>query len=75
MDLGQRFVIGLCVFLVAWYLIVAVLNRRRGLVVYRWLRDGLEKYGEFDESLVKIKKINQQRIKEDFGVDKNIREC
>ena len=44
-NAGQWIVIGLCGFLVAWYVIFAYLNRRRGLQIYRWLRDGLEIFG------------------------------
>jgi len=48
-DFGQWFVIGLCVFLLVWYVVAAYLNRRRGIQIYRWLRDGLEKIGSLSE--------------------------
>jgi hypothetical protein len=48
-DIGQWIVIGLSVFLIAWYIIVANHNRKRGILIYRWLRDGLEKIGRISD--------------------------
>ncbi|MEW6717103.1 MAG: hypothetical protein AB1345_06345 [Chloroflexota bacterium] len=48
-DLGQWIVIGLCIFLLAWYVVAAYLNRKRGILIYRWIRDGLEKIGKLSE--------------------------
>jgi hypothetical protein len=45
-DLGQWIVIGLCAVLIVWYVVAGYLNRKRGILIYRWLREGLEKIGE-----------------------------
>jgi hypothetical protein len=50
MDLGQQIVILLSVFLVIWYLVFSILNRRRGIGMYHWLREGLEKLGKISEA-------------------------
>ena len=44
-DLGQWIVIGLSVVLIIWYVIVGYLNRKMGILIYRWLREGLETLG------------------------------
>lgn len=41
MDWGQWLVIGFSVFLLTWYIIGAVNNRRRGQVFFTWLQDGI----------------------------------
>ncbi len=46
LDTGQWVVIGLSIFLIVWYVIVGYLNRRRGIRIYRWLREGLDNIGE-----------------------------
>ena len=50
MDLGQQIVIIVSIFLVVWYLIFATINRRRGIAMYYWLREGLQVLGDIDES-------------------------
>lgn len=50
MNLGQQIVIIISVFLVLWYLVFATINRRRGIAMYYWLREGLQKLGEIDEA-------------------------
>lgn len=46
MDLGQWLIIGLCIILVVWYVIGAIINYRRAETVSRWLQDGLDELGE-----------------------------
>lgn len=48
-DLGQWIVIGISAFLIAWYVVAGYLNRKRGIRIYRWLRDGLEKIGPISD--------------------------
>lgn len=50
MDAGQQIVIILSIFLAAWYFVFAVINRRRGLGVYAWMRAGLKVLGEISQS-------------------------
>jgi hypothetical protein len=45
-DLGQWIIVGFSIFLGAWYVIASVINRRRGVATFQWLRTGLEKYGK-----------------------------
>ena len=42
MDLGQQIIIAMGVFLAGWYGVFLVLNRRRGIATYYWLREGLQ---------------------------------
>lgn len=42
----EYIVTGIGLFLVAWYLIAAIYNRRFGLRTYRWLQAGLEILGD-----------------------------
>ena len=44
-DTGQWIIIILCAFLLVWYVIAGYFNRKRGIIFYRWLRDGLELLG------------------------------
>lgn len=46
LDLGQWIVIGLSVFLFCWYFIFMIMNRKKGLDIYRWLRQGLDVMGK-----------------------------
>ncbi len=47
MDFGQQIIIAAGVFLAGWYGVFFVLNRRRGIATYYWLREGVEaKIGE-----------------------------
>ena len=46
MDTGQWLVIGLCAFLLLWYLIGWLFNRRRGHAVLVWLKTGLGTLGK-----------------------------
>lgn len=50
MDTGQQIVIILSIFLAAWYFVFAVINRRRGLGVYAWMRAGLKQLGEISQA-------------------------
>lgn len=50
MDLGQTIVIVLSVFMGVWYLVGSIINRRRGVDTYRWLRDGLQRFGKISEA-------------------------
>ena len=50
MDTGQWIAIGLSVLLGAWYFIGAIINRRRGVATYHWLRTGLEQVGKISEA-------------------------
>lgn len=50
MDTGQQIVIILSIFLAAWYFVFAVINRRRGLGVYAWMRTGLKQLGEISQA-------------------------
>jgi len=50
MDTGQILVIALSILLAVWYLVGAVLNRKRGIATYHWIREGLrEVIGEISE--------------------------
>jgi len=44
-QLATQIVIGLSVLLVLWYPFGRQMNRRRGLQVLRWLREGIRTYG------------------------------
>lgn len=48
-DLGQWLIIGFSAFLIIWYVIVAYMNRQRGLRIYRWIRDGLTIFGSITD--------------------------
>jgi hypothetical protein len=48
-DFGQWVVIGLSAFLIVWYVVASFFNRKRGIKIYRWLRDGLEKFGSISD--------------------------
>jgi hypothetical protein len=48
-NLGQWIVSGLSVFLIVWYVLAAYFNRKRGILVYRWLRDGLKEIAQDPE--------------------------
>ncbi len=50
MDTGQQIVIILSIFLAAWYFVFAVINRKRGLGVYAWMRTGLKQLGEISQA-------------------------
>lgn len=50
MDIGQWLVIGLCIFLFAWFLGGWWYSRRRGHAVLAWLRSGLEAIGKPGET-------------------------
>ena len=50
MDTGQWLVIGLCAFLLLWYLIGWLFNRRRGHAVLVWLKTGLGTLGKPGET-------------------------
>ena len=50
MNLGQYVVIGLSIFLGLWYVVGSSTNRKRGLEIFRWLRDGLETAGKVTEA-------------------------
>lgn len=42
MDFGQAFIIGLSLTLAVGYVLGLLTNRRRGVALYRWLREGVE---------------------------------
>jgi hypothetical protein len=42
---SQRILIGLIVFLAVWYVVASFFNRRRGITVFHWLRNGLDRLG------------------------------
>ena len=50
MEIGQWLVIGLCIFLFAWFLGGWWYSRRRGHAVLAWLRHGLEAIGKPGET-------------------------
>ena len=50
MDTGQWIAIGLSVLLGVWYVVGAIINRRRGVVTYHWLKAGLEQLGKISEA-------------------------
>ena len=50
MDTGQWFIIGLSILLGAWYFVGAMINRRRGVATYHWLREGLAQVGKVSEA-------------------------
>jgi len=50
MDTGQWIAIGLSVLLGVWYLIGAIINRRRGIATYHWLHAGLTGLGKVNEA-------------------------
>ncbi len=50
MDMGQILVIAFSIMLAVWYLVGAIVNRKRGIATYYWLREGLrEVAGEISE--------------------------
>ncbi len=50
MDIGQWIVIILSAVFGVWYFIGAVVNRRRGMEVFNWLRAGMESTGKLSEA-------------------------
>lgn len=50
MDIGQWIAIILSGLFGAWYVVGAIINRRRGVAMYRWLRAGLEQAGKISEA-------------------------
>lgn len=50
MDTGQWIAIGLSAVLGAWYVVGALINRRRGVATYQWLQKGLEQIGKISEA-------------------------
>jgi hypothetical protein len=49
-DKGQWIAIGLSVLLGVWYVVGAVINRRRGVATYHWLTAGLKQLGKISEA-------------------------
>jgi hypothetical protein len=49
-DTGQWIAIGLSVLLGVWYVVGAMINRRRGIATFHWLREGLEQIGKISEA-------------------------
>ncbi|RMF44807.1 MAG: hypothetical protein D6755_08780, partial [Anaerolineae bacterium] len=45
MNPGQQIVIVVSVLLVVWYVAFSYVNRKRGVALYRWLREGIEQLG------------------------------
>lgn len=50
MNTGQWIAISLSALFGAWYFVGAIINRRRGVATYRWLRAGLEQVGKISEA-------------------------
>ena len=50
MNLGQWIVILLSALMGGWYLIGAIINRKRGMLTFSWLRSGLERWGKLSEA-------------------------
>ena len=50
MDIGQWIAIILSALLGASYVVGAMINRRRGVATYQWLRAGLEQIGKISEA-------------------------
>ena len=50
MDIGQQIVIILSVLLGVWYVVGAIINRRRGVATYQWIKGGLESLGKITEA-------------------------
>ncbi len=50
MNIGQWIAIGLSILLGVWYVLASIVNRRRGVATYHWLRAGLEKIGKINEA-------------------------
>jgi len=48
MNSGQWFAIGLSVFILLWFLVGAMINRRRGHLTYDWLVKGLSLFGKVE---------------------------
>jgi len=48
MNSGQWFAIGLSIFILLWFLVGAMSNRRRGHMVYDWLVKGLSLFGKVE---------------------------
>jgi hypothetical protein len=49
-DTGQWIAIGLSVLFGVWYVVGAIINRRRGVATFHWLRAGLERLGKISEA-------------------------
>lgn len=50
MDVGQWIAISLSALFGAWYFGGAMINRRRGVATYQWLKTGLEQVGKISEA-------------------------
>jgi hypothetical protein len=46
MGLGEQLIILLCLFLIVWYVIALIYNRRLGLRTLTWLQEGLPTLGD-----------------------------
>lgn len=50
MNVGQWIAIGLSVLLGVWFVIGGIINRRHGQAVFRWLEQGLSRWGKISEA-------------------------
>jgi len=50
MDLGQTIVVYLGIFLILWYGVASVYNRRLGIRTYRWLQPGVSTLGKITQA-------------------------
>ena len=50
MDLGETIAIYLGIFLILWYGVASVYNRRLGIRTYRWLQPGVASLGKITEA-------------------------
>lgn len=50
MDLGQTIVIYLGIFLIFWYGVASIYNRRLGIRTYRWLQPGVATLGKITQA-------------------------
>ena len=50
MDLGQTIVVYLGIFLILWYAVALIYNRRLGIRTYRWLQPGVATLGKITQA-------------------------
>lgn len=50
MDVGQTIVIYLGIFLIFWYGVASIYNRRLGIRTYRWLQPGVSSLGKITQA-------------------------
>jgi hypothetical protein len=49
-DFGQQIAIGLSILMGVWFVVGAIINRKRGRTAYQWIQAGLKQLGKISEA-------------------------